>query len=721
MSKNNIKDEVVSRDSNTQMENNQYSHDVVNNEDTLEMMEGYEHIHPDIARLLLKNSPQQQIESRYLVDSSTLTLQYRGIQDNNNDSDTTNISSIEELSWLADNCDCAIYNRKSAYDVHISKKILGLIQLSELNESSVNQEPAVLVATMIALNLLESSIRSLVMDSKRRKGAPLLSDMIQEIESTSASHLVPILRALLLPTRLGGINLRNLVSHGFISSINRRWLSLTLVLIQSVDSFITTPLETESVRHEKSSLLQYEPMARQVQHGKSILLDELLDELERKADDFIPPSHMNLLRFSLQELAPTPTLNKSLESMSGREKSDTIQQSSPRHFLTAIFNTVICSLLEHSLRLLWCKANNRPRDCIARPSEYYVTLDGHGQRDKHEVMITPFLSDGKTRNKLIHVIGAETITLLTDLFASPSLDAPNIRSALCHGRYDDIIISELEGLVTAECPQSSDTILMDDTACALISCLELITSNISGESIIERPFAYRPVYSYTAEAVRDLKDVLQNLESLESMIKNPLIINCIESMEVQHHKLYEDMQALEIDLESIKEMACDLLGTKTDDEPLAVEDMYTEHQTNIMLADNIAAQALISDVSRFTKSYVKGVEERLDNLALHPTNTKDRRILKTSSRFCSLANICCKLYTFSVYISLVSMKKGLDGWCLDDKLCKDDLIKAVERTRMTISTFDSYSTTNLDRSLKALQQYLQGKAVKKVILQKNQT
>jgi len=715
MCNDNITNEGVGiRDSSASIENNQYKY-MFDNEDDIEMIEGYEHIHPDIARLLLTKAPQLLDESRFLVESSTLTLQYRGRQDNNNDNDKTQIS-IEELAYLANECECAVY----AHDVH-SKKILGLIRLSELNDSSINQEPAVLVATMIALNLLESSIRSLVMDNKRRKGAPLLSDMIKEMELTSASHLVPILSALLLPTRFGGINLRNLVSHGFISSIDRRWLSLTLVLIQSIDSFITTPLETRSVP-QKSSLIQNEPMARQVQYGKNILLSyELLDELERKADCFIPSSNMDLLRFSLHILLPTPTLNESLESVVISEKNNTIQQSSSRHSLTAIFNTVICSLLEHSLRLLWCRANNR-RDGIARPSEYYVTLDGHGQRDKHEVIITPFLRDGKTRNKLIQVIGADTITLLTDLFAAPSNKAPNIRSALCHGRYDNVIISELEGLVTTYSPQDSNTILMDDAACALVSCLELLTSNVSGKSIVERQI-YRPVYSYTADAIRNLNNALQNIESLESIIENALIVNCIESMEVQNHKLCEDMQALEIDLESIKIMTCDVFGTmeKTEDEPLNSEDIYTEHQTNTMLADNIAAQALISDVSQFTKSYVKGVEERLVNLAMNPISTKDRRILKTSSRFCSLANICCKLYTFSVYVSLVSMKNELDGSCLDDQLSKEDLIKAVERTRMTVSTFDSYSTTNLDRSLKALQQYLQGKAVKKVILLKNQT
>lgn len=33
----------------------------------------------------------------------------------------------------------------------------------------------------------------------------------------------------------GGINLRNLVSHGFLSQVDRRWLALTTVLIQTLD------------------------------------------------------------------------------------------------------------------------------------------------------------------------------------------------------------------------------------------------------------------------------------------------------------------------------------------------------------------------------------------------------------------------------------------------------------------------------------------------------
>ena len=52
-----------------------------------------------------------------------------------------------------------------------------------------------------------------------------------------------------------------------------------------------------------------------------------------------------------------------------------------------------------------------------------------------------------------------------------------------------------------------------------------------------------------------------------------------------------------------------------------------------------------------------------------------------------------------------------DGPGSNDK----DWLKAVERSRMTLSTFDAFVSTNLDRSLKALQSYLRGKVIKQLL------
>ena len=67
----------------------------------------------------------------------------------------------------------------------------------------------------------------------------------------------------------------------------------------------------------------------------------------------------------------------------------------------------------------------------------------------------------------------------------------------------------------------------------------------------------------------------------------------------------------------------------------------------------------------------------------------------------------------------MAMKNETDT--ISKSFIRKDMIRAVERTRMTLSTFDSYLATNNERSIKALEQYLQGKEVKKIIAQKNLT
>ena len=708
----------------------------------MKMVEGYEHIHPDIAAMLLtessykRNEPGGSSAFPFVVDHA-LTLK---TQDGNIEQSDTDILSIDLLAGLADECDRVVFTESSQHHNNsISNKILGLIRLSQLNdydeknikeENQSQEEPAILVASMIALNLLESSIRYIVIrsrennnqrdrrkdchtgSSKSQKGAPLLSDMIHEISTISlASDLAPILRALLLPTRLGGINLRNLVSHGFLSTIERRWLSLTLVLIQTLDSLsskrdhddVHTFTKAASNVKCKLSLTTYEPMAREIQRGKNILLRDI-HELEVQMGDFIPSSHMPLLRFSLRFLAPTTAV------LNRRTPSSSIFS------LTAIFTTEMCSLLEHSLRLLWCQVNNRPRDCIARPSEYYVTLDGHGQRDKHEVLVTPYLCDGKTRNQLIPAIGAETCALLSDLFTAPLLEAPNIRSAVCHGSYDEEISAELEGLVTEVTTFLDSSIKLTESAYAIVSCMDLISSSISGQAKYKS--SYRPVFTYTAVAVRSLKDFLANIEQLESMCSsNVCISNSIRAMELEQPKLHEAMSPLKIDIESIKEMAFQLFSSlmKSDDEMWGIDDVYSEHQTNSALSDCVAAATLLSDASQCTKKYLKEAQERIDNLPMQSSSTKDRRILKTTTRFCSVARITCIFYTFAMYVALIAIKNELATSQSNEVMSRDDIIHAVERSRMTISTFDSYLKTNLDRSLKAIQQYLQGKTVKRIL------
>ncbi len=879
-------------------------------DDFISAATGYEYVHPSVSALLLTEPSQKSLNAagnnntdtslsernqlgeeyeRFGVDPKSYTLQLNSQCYGPN----VRILSIQELADLAERCDNILFKGENSLMgvqsnggkivAGLPDKISGLICLSQLhscyllrrndyyrhsiidqtNHSDKNikteRDPGVLLATMVALNLLESSIRNIIkryeenasiidqpvdsvdrharivgkrkkqLDTSTKKGAPLLKNMIEQLsalgnptgidincnkkrksdEFSNSTHiappssLAPILRALLLPTRsfskcnlkskcthdnnlemlldhnltgkyeiTGGLNLRNLVSHGFLSTVERRWFSLCVVLIQtleasydehnmhelSVNEFDQAQGECASRKSPLDSLsplTKYKPMACQVKRGQDILLGngfyDRMQQLElqscrRQIDEMsycvcevkhlVPDSHRCFLKFVLFGLAPSLLVKTKSSDDAGTKETPSIPS------LPTIFVTAMSALLEHSLRLLWCSENQRYYDCIARASEYYVTLDGHGQRDRHDVMISPILRDGKSKNKLISLIGAPEFAMLSDLFASPSPDAPNIRSAVFHGTLDDAIVTELEELgqwalhinggvntIDTDRDQSDNNNSFPmDASCALISCLDLISRGVSGKSKMSE---YEPVYSYTAMAKRDLDDIFRNLDELDSLISNNVhIANCVESMEKQKPKLCKDIGLLRVDPKILKEMVHRVFPTMVKDpnDIWTIKDVFVEHNNNIVLSNSIAAQKLLSDISRETKAYVTSIRDGMNILSLTPTCTKDKRALRAMAHFCGVLKMTVDFCSFSVYVALLmvmvvdrdtfGMESAITS-VIDDAtivdLHRNDVVKAAERTRMTISTYCSFIATNLDRSTKALQQFLQGKAIKKVI------
>ena len=78
-------------------------------------------------------------------------------------------------------------------------------------------------------------------------------------------------------------------------------------------------------------------------------------------------------------------------------------------------------------------------------------------------------------------------------------------------------------------------------------------------------------------------------------------------------------------------------------------------------------------------------------------------------------------YCMASYVALLAVKHHSNSLQTNYNLDRgDDVTKAVERTRMTLSTFDSYLASNIDRSIKSLQQYMKGKAVKKLLVNINE-
>ena len=695
---------------------------------------GYEYVHSDITKLLL--APASWGESGdcpFAVDNTSLLLKTQ--MDKVEHMDSTKFMSSHQLAYLAEECERAVFETEFLDEQQVSCKILGLIRLSNISHEWPNpnaptklesNDAALLIATMVSLNLLESAIRSTIRSKKKpeknnRGGAPLLRDMIESLSELGSNERIGdsivdfktlgiILRTLLLPNRLCGMNLRNLISHGFLSVIDRRWFALTVVMIQTLDNIYESTNNYQN--RADTNLMKYESMAKVVSRGREIILGDN-DYLEtRLRSSFIPSPYLHMSEFIFTTLAIS--LKQGLQD-------DTVDSMIPKFpSLTTIYLMGASSLLEHSLRLNWCRANNKPVESIARPSKYYVTLDGHGQRDKHDIMISPLLRNG-SRNMFMGEIGSAS-ALLSDLFSAPSHEAPNIRSQLCHGAWDAEIVQELESLAHFYLHSNRNIVtpgsvlkskhtendIITDSACAITATYEVLVSNLLRDNE-DSTMDYRPVYSYVAMLRRDLIEVIQDLTLLEKLVHNEPIVDCINKMNIKQSKVISDtLKDLGFCLDSIQQSQQVHFCEHTD------YDIWFEHNINIVLSDCVAAQTLLSEVSHATNKYTSYVQQAMDVLKMRPASTKEKRSLNTTVRICGIASIVLDFYTMAVYVSLAMIQRALEL-----RNNNFDYVKLIERTRMAFSTFENYMEQNLDRSLKALLQYLQSKALRKFISHQN--
>jgi hypothetical protein len=175
-----------------------------------------------------------------------------------------------------------------------------------------------------------------------------------------------------------------------------------------------------------------------------------------------------------------------------------------KHKLPTCSMAILSILIEHSLRVEWCRLNNRTEDLIARPGSYFVTLDGHSQRKQHDLLLHPYIGLGSeaSKNKLISSLGGGTIALLTDIFISSS-GGPNIRAALGHGLWDSVMEGELNSLML-DVTKTTSIQQFDDMVNVLFIVLRAAATKQSVN--------YQPRYSYTAKARLSCQTVLYNLD-----------------------------------------------------------------------------------------------------------------------------------------------------------------------------------------------------------------
>ena len=772
-------------------------------------MEGFEFVESYIEKILTMDpsnlSSDRELGSYHLVNNSTLCicwdqfqaflndenistnntldLSHNGHKHHDKNKSTQSRLSIPHILILAMECDRALFPTaivnttndlpqvysniplnimlllSPIFDIYFNKTYYEKNDNHEMKnlKDQYNLESKITMTTLLSFLLLESNIQQ--QTSYERGKAPLLKDMIEQIlnihckngqdqinleHKSKYIHLVMILRTLLLPNE-GGINLRNLLWHGFISKIHRRWLSLSIVLSITIQKEFLNINENENSKKQslqekgKSTpdknfcdeslinLKRYKAFLPIINHGRNILkhskfhfdidenevflknkeintqkikknsMDTSLYDLYKKLTlspiqyhQYTETNHKFTKKATLSYIAHTnndlslqpfipkvhhPLLYLAFQTLSYENQQNYQEQNHEDFYISkpACFIAIMMPIIEHSLRLLWCEVNHKFEDKIARVGSYYVTLDGIGQKDKHDVMVnalvnnvnqsrqpngsqinvdekrpSSFKPSSQHKNELVTFLGGTIFSILADLFGSPF--GPNIRSTVAHGIWNTHIWRELSNNNNArrglshfevkydtkkslEQDEQNQSILMA-TVCSLLSVLDLIAeryhaqylsfptsdiltnhSKVIQSSLIAPIYKeYRPVFSYCAFISRNIVHIIDEFSKL---FQNEIILNETGSPTIAVHPLDQLTDPISIPLERIENMK-NLLTITTDciDEENHFEEwspshVLREYKLNVVLSDCGAASSLLTDIDIALSEYNKRLNDGL--------------------------------------------------------------------------------------------------------------
>jgi hypothetical protein len=136
------------------------------------------------------------------------------------------------------------------------------------------------------------------------------------------------------------------------------------------------------------------------------------DDLERvlsliESSTFIPPCKMHLTQCAVKELADGRPL---------------------------CFMVLVLPVLEQAIRRLFAEVHQCPHILVAQDRMLFSTLDGFGQRNKHQVLLDPHVLSSGEENGIFKLFSNGITKCLLDQFMCSS--GPCVRGKLSHGEID---------------------------------------------------------------------------------------------------------------------------------------------------------------------------------------------------------------------------------------------------------------------------------------------
>ena len=139
-----------------------------------------------------------------------------------------------------------------------------------------------------------------------------------------------------------------------------------------------------------------------------------------------------------------------------------------------------------------------------------------------------------------------------------------------------------------------------------------------------------------------------------------------------------------------------------------VDAVFREHKTNVLLAPLLATRTLVTDIVNATRSCT-GTLDRVFTETNESMSNRQRRRLERLEASCDFAFI---IFSFAAHVVLLSLQHNVAD---TSTFAEDELVKAVERSRMVVSTVSTFHSANVERAVKAAEGYTKGKVIRRII------